>query len=239
MTLPPTPMPPPPTPPQSMTWKQVFARCVSRARDAVRRATPLLTVEDNVPCDFRLFEEAQRHMEGITFADVCEFICTSSAAVSSEEAGPGPSPQPLQTTADAGAGKGKGAAHTHTRAPLPPTLLVLAGMVECLARGGGPAACAAQVVRMLQAAGCAGLKVRVQMWLLGRLVRSPAAHRRTAIPPPNPLPRVYDHLIYSSSTMPPVLVVLLLKMKTVRCTFNPHGILLPNVPWRAQLPPPL
>jgi hypothetical protein len=50
-----------------------------------------------------------------------------------------------------------------------PTLLVLAGMVECLARA--PVATPDQTLEVMRACGCdpAARKVRLQRWVLGRL----------------------------------------------------------------------
>ena len=41
---------------------QALVRAVARAQHAVQLAAPLLTIPDNVPMDFRKFQEAQRHI---------------------------------------------------------------------------------------------------------------------------------------------------------------------------------
>lgn len=129
-------------PARAATWKDRFLRAVSRAHDAARRAAPLLTVEDNTPLDFRRFEEAQEILRGMSFEDVREFIATPPRASLSPSSGPS------------------------RRAP--PTLLVLAGMVECLARA-PVVSDPAEMVCALRDAGLGARKVRAQMWLLGRM----------------------------------------------------------------------
>ena len=117
------------------TWKETFLGAVERASVAVRRATPLLTAEDNVAIHFRRFEDAQAVLKGLTFEDVREFIASSSED------------QSLSS---------------------PPTLLVLAGIVECLARA-PVSADPAEIVCLLRDAGLGSRKVRATRWLLGRL----------------------------------------------------------------------
>jgi hypothetical protein len=84
----------------------------------------------------------------MSFADVHEFI------VSKVE------DRHDVTRSGAGAGAGGGAGAV-------PALLVLAGMVECLARA--PVSSAEEVIGMIRDAGCGGVTVRIQVWLLGRL----------------------------------------------------------------------
>ena len=122
------------------TWRSRFKRAVARARDGTRAAAPLLAVPDNQRVHFRQFERALEHLRGMSLRCFEEFIASAS----------------LARTAT---GDGR---HTSS------TLLALAGLTECLARA--PAASADEVLEVLSRCGGLGEKrVRLQMWVLGRL----------------------------------------------------------------------
>ena len=136
------------------TWRGRFLRAVRHARDAVRRAAPMLTIEDNTAMHFRTFERAQNILRGVALADVREFILEGPPTV-------------MNDTNDGRDASREAKTESVSPKETPPTLLVLAGMVECLARA--PTRTPAEVVCVLRDAELGAREVRLQMWLLGRL----------------------------------------------------------------------